>query len=433
MASFVKSYPRYIWKNNEWDSGGGRVSVPEVELTRTHDIRFIMKMMERNTQKKFTLMQNYIYKNHPDIPGFDDFADLETDLEALSRDELSDLYDFLDQTFSSGQPYFVYKFALRQDVTQEQLKESIQRCFPIDTPKSVDTEFPRVEIKRLTEIHLRPDDHLRFTVQYERFVESLRMDNDGGISDSKTTYDVIFDFKESLLYFNCGDSRCAVATRRVFSGLVMNTFSELTIFSVSHLMKQVVFENEFRLDRQTVVVLEYLENTIEQKRYEVSDYSRIAFQNMESEKVKGVRINGSNLFESIEMAERIRLGDRIKSVKFTLTRTHDSRQNAGGGVTTTVRMDFTGALKILFSDEDNVAYQLDFVRHIMETFQESLNKTYNETEVRRRIQPMINKAEAKDNLTCNRILSELREKVEQQIGDLPSRTAVLELIDGYIG
>ncbi|MFD1675945.1 hypothetical protein [Alicyclobacillus fodiniaquatilis] len=413
------------------------MSVQEPQVRSTNDIKFIMKLMSTNQKKKFQLIQSFIRKNFRDVDGFDELSELEVDLHKLTDDALADLYEFMDQTYSQGQPYFIYEFCLKDNVTQQNLKEKIETGLPQNKSLSVDNKYPRVEITRISEVEYHENHCLRFSITYEQFVETPRRQSDTGEeSKAKTSLDVIFDFQSSLLYFTCGENKYALATKRVIMHYLLDTFSHFSAFSMTSSVKKTKFEGDFsNLSKQSIVTLDYLDSSVEKNNYEITNYLRIAFSNVTSEKVKGVRLSGSNLFESIEMAERIRFGDTIKSVKFTLRhhRVTTSQNLTGSGTSSAVRMDFTNSLKILFSDDENVALHIDFVRHLMATLKESLQKIYTETDVKTKIQPLIERAEAKDNLIVQGILSRLKEKITTLYNGDPAGNSVISLLNEYIG
>ncbi len=412
------------------------MSVQEQSIGSSNDIKFIMRLMTSNVRKKFELIQKFVQQHFPELDGFYELSDLGSDLHRLSNDALADLYEYMDQTYSQGQPYFIYNMLLEENVSQSELRRRIESYLPIDGALSVDDKYPRIEIKRISEVEFQENHCLRFSITYEQFVEIPRGQSGvGEESKQKTSFDVIFDFQSSFLYFTCGEAKYAIAARRVLFHYLMTTFDRFSPFSISSLIKQTAFIGDFGLlDRQSVVILDYLDSTVERDGYEITNYSRMAFSNIKSEKVKGVRLSGSNLFESTEMADRIRFGDKIKSVKFTLIRHWTTSTNTtGSGTTSSVRMDFTNSLKILFSDDENVAYHIDFVRHLMKTFGDSLQKTYTETEVKTKIRPLIERAEAKDNVIAQGILLRIRQKIVELIDGDPSGNLVISVLDDYIG
>lgn len=74
------------------------------------------------------------------------------------------------------------------------------------------------------------------------------------------------------------------------------------------------------MDNQTALILDFLEEQLEMDEFLITDYFSITFENRKSTKVKAVRLSGSNLFESYEVAERMKYQDKIKSVKFQLVK-----------------------------------------------------------------------------------------------------------------
>ncbi|EEL85947.1 TPA: hypothetical protein QCY18_000393 [Bacillus cereus] len=192
-------------------------------------------------------------------------------------------------------------------------------------------------------------------------------------------------------------------------------------------MTSTEFYNEFSLSKQTVIILDYLEEEINNEEYNISDYFGIYFSNSRGDKVKSVRLRGSNLLESYEVAERIRNGDQIQAVRFQLMKKLPNENY----IISTVLIDFSCPLKITFTNLDNTNYMIDIIHHLRQALTNSLNKVYKEEQIKERLTGIMTVAKIKESAVIHELLSELKYKFEQLEVDIEDKDKFMKILDSY--
>jgi hypothetical protein len=173
--------------------------------------------------------------------------------------------------------------------------------------------------------------------------------------------------------------------------------------------------------------LDYVEVEINKENHEISDYSGISFSNLRGEKVKSVRLKGKNLLESHEVSERIRMGDKIKSVRFQLRK----RLINGHYLMPTINIDFYGALKVTLNNVENTNYNTDITRYLVKALNRSLLKVYQEEETKQRLTNLIQLSRVRESMYIQSILAEIIVKLDD-IGIVsPEKEKVIQLMDSY--
>ncbi|KZR56930.1 hypothetical protein A3781_20520 [Bacillus badius] len=190
--------------------------------------------------------------------------------------------------------------------------------------------------------------------------------------------------------------------------------------------QETVFEGEFALDKQTIILLDYIENEINDTENEINDYLGASFTNSTSDKVKSVRLRGSNLLESYEVADRVRNGDKMKSVRFQLRKkiTEDRY------LIPTINIDFDEPLKITFGNVDNASYIPVIIDHLRTALERSLSKTYRESEVITRIQGILHRARLKDSIVIHSIIAKVKDEV--LTSDISDKELFIDILDRYL-
>ncbi|HDR4594063.1 TPA: hypothetical protein QCR33_004039 [Bacillus cereus] len=207
----------------------------------------------------------------------------------------------------------------------------------------------------------------------------------------------------------------------------MGVFSRFSSFSLKEKLTSTQFNNEFSLSKQTVIILDYLEEEINNDEYNISDYFGLYFSNSRSDKVKSVRLRGSNLLESYEVADRIRNGDEIKAVRFQLMKKLPNENY----ILSTVLIDFSCPLKITFTNMENTNYIIDIIHHLRHTLTISLNKIYQENKIKERLQNIMTIAKIKESAVIHELLSEMRRKFEQLEIGFEDKAKFIDILDSY--
>ncbi|MBM6385240.1 MAG: hypothetical protein JSY10_14830 [Paenibacillus sp.] len=398
------------------------------------DIKKIVGMTRGRTQeKKLACIQDYLRVNYQINWNLGSLEDLEEKLIELTNepDIISDLYELLDQSFTQGYPLFIYEFSLLNNQTEDYLRTSIECCFPLNVEYNP-SQQSYTYIKRTTPIEYIAGDLLKFSVMYEHYDEKPLI---GGTStkgnlEERVTMEVFFDFRINYCFFKCGDKKHMLCIQKYLARSVR--YLALETFSITNKIKTVKFEGEIPVHKQTALILDLLEEQINFNNYSINDYLGITFENRKSSKVRAVKLSGNNLFESYELAERMRYHDKIKSIKLQLVRL---QKNGGGSDTTviaTVRIDFPGALKIVFTSMPNTVYSRDFIHHIISRLNVTLSKTHKAIEIEDRMQRLIRIAEAKDSFIVQRILSEIKNRIELKSSLDLSKEKFLEVLAEYM-
>ncbi|MGK9251803.1 hypothetical protein [Paenibacillus humicus] len=387
----------------------------------SQDITRIIEMVRgRTEEKKLAFIQHHLRTNYDLNWRLNDVDTLESQLRSagLEPDVYAELYDLLDQSFSIGNPYFIYEFRLKNNMQQSQLAELIEVCLPI---REAVSPFQGIftSVTRISDIENVAADYLSFTVKYELYNSNPVVGGgrtQGELVD-RTTFDVYFDFQTSLCYIKSGDRKQSSTVDRYLKRNIVNL--ELISYSLHTKAKNTEIQGDLQYHLHSAII------------FHITDYLGITFINNNSDKVRSVRLGGTNLFESFEVAERLQFGDKIKSIKFQLS----LRINTGNQTTAvlgTVRIDFTGVLKIVLTNMTNNVYQRDYVQHIIARLNAALTKTHQASDIEARIRDLLRIAEAKDSFLVQRILRDLMANITNEITDNQTRCEVIVLINQYI-
>ncbi|MFD4706960.1 hypothetical protein ACFWM3_19115 [Gottfriedia sp. NPDC058432] len=396
------------------------------------EIQRIMVLMEKESDKKLEVVRHYLLRHHGVRIGISEVEDLITFLRSDEADDdiFIGLYDELDQTFSKGYPNFIFEYKLKDRNTFNELKEKIDLCLPIDIEKNYkDDSF--IFIKRIGNVSIIDDCLLKFPVTYEKFKEQTSFGGGKimGESEIKTSFDVVFDSTQNLCYIQCGDRNHSNATHKVIQKHVTNMFETFIPFSVINKKRNTVVENEYELDKQTIILLDYIEESININGHEINDYLNVAFSNKrQDKKIRSVRLGGNNLLESFEVGDRIRLGDQIKSVRFQLR----FKTNSDTFEIVNVSIDFQATIKIQYTNIQNTMNVFLINRHLITTLTNSLNKLYEEQEVLENLRTIIAKAKVRDSIFLTNVLGKVKDDINQLSLVESDRLTVLGVINRYI-
>lgn len=394
-------------------------------------IERINTLFEKEADKKLEVVRLYLLMHHDVTTPFTSVDNLINYLRTndVDTDLLIGIFDVLDQTFSRGYPSFVFEYVLNDGMTLTNLKDKIDTCLPFETEKSYNDSF--VFIKRAGDVAILDNNILKVPVTFEKYKEETEFGGTKkkGDLENKTTFDVVFDSVTNLCYIQCGERIQSNATHKVFQRHVTRIFKSFIPFSFSKKKINTVVENEFQLEKQTIILLDYIEKSINQHGHEINDYLSIAFANKNQEKkVRSVRLSGNNLLESYEVGDRVRLGDLIKSVRFQMR--FKTGENSIEMVN--VSIDFQATIKFQYSNLQNTLNICLINRHLIKTLNYSLNKRYQEQEVDANIKEITARAKVRDSVFLTSVLGKVKDDVNQLTLSTTDKTKVLDVINSYL-
>ncbi|WNB93422.1 hypothetical protein [Bacillus sp. NEB1478] len=401
-------------------------------VDKDKEIERIESLLEKETEKKLDVVKHYLLRHHGVNQAISNVEQLKTYLRTDDVDEeiLIGIYEELDQSFSQGYPNFIYEYKLNDGNALNELKTKIETCLPLNAEKTY-RENIYTYIKRVGEVTILDGDLLKFPVTYEKFKE--RVDFGGlkskGDSESKTTFDVVFDSSTELCFIQCGEKTQANVAYRVIHKHVTRIFNSFDPFSVSRKKLRTTVENEHALDKQTIILLDYIEKTINEDGHEINDYLSVAFANKkQNKKVRSVRLSGNNLLESYEVGDRVRLGDQIKSVRFQL------RFQTGENMIemVNVSVDFQATLKIKYTNLNNKLNVCNINRHLISKINKSLTKVYKEQEVDASLKEIVARAKVRDFAFLVNVLGQVKEDINQLSLSAADKANVLDVINKYL-
>jgi hypothetical protein len=395
------------------------------------EIERIKNLLDKETDKKLEVVRLYLLMHHEVSTSISSVEDLANYLRTndVDTDLLIGIFDVLDQTFSRGYPNFVFEYELNDGMTLTNLKNKIETCLPFEEEKNYNDSF--VYIKRVGEVIIVDNSLLKVPVTYEKYKEEMEFGGTKkrGEEESKTTFDVVFDSVTKLCYIQCGERNQSNATHKVFQKHVTRIFKYFLPFSFSKKKNSTVVENEFQLDKQTIILLDYIESSINQDGHEINDYLSVAFANKNQEKkVRSVRLSGNNLLDSYEVGDRVRLGDLIKSVRFQMR--FKTGENSIEMVN--VSIDFQATIKFQYSNLQNTLNIALINRHLIKTLNDSINKQYREQEVDANIKEIIARAKVRDSAFLTSVLGKVKDDINQLTLSTPEKTKVLDVINSYL-
>ena len=395
------------------------------------EIERIKSLLEKETDKKLEVVRLYLLMHHEVSTSIASVDDLSNFLRTrdVDTDLLLGIFDVLDQTFSRGYPNFVFEYELNDGMALVQLKDKIETGLPFEQEKSYNDSF--IYIKRAGEVTLLDGTILKVPVTFEKYKEEMEFGGTKkrGDLESKTTFDVVFDSVTNLCYIQCGERNQSNATHKVFQKHVTRIFKSFLPFSFSRKKNSTVVENEFQLDKQTIILLDYIESSINQNGHEINDYLSVAFANKNQEKkVRSVRLSGNNLLDSYEVGDRVRLGDLIKSVRFQMR--FKTGENSIEMVN--VSIDFQATIKFQYSNLQNTLNICLINRHLIKTLNASLTKRYQEQEVDANIKEIIARAKVRDSAFLTSVLGKVKDDINQLTLSTPEKAKVLDVINSYL-
>ncbi|MDZ4567229.1 hypothetical protein [Bacillus cereus] len=404
-----------------------------VQETQSEDlllehIEHINKMLKTETQKKLNFIEFYLLQHLQLDVCIQTKEDLENFIksENASEEIVMDIFDLLDQSFSRGYPQYIFEFSLIQGVSQQKFFEMVNTALPKGTIIS-SPNHKEVEITRIGDIDFTEGETLNFKIQYEKYKANHRKKaQQTKIPEIRSTFSVTFDFSTNLCYIHCGDRNIANSVERLLTRNIL-AFSKFSAFSVKERLTSTQFNNEYSLSKQTVLALDYLEEEVNHNNHDISDYFGISFANSRSDKVKAVRLRGSNLLESYEVADRIRSGDQIKAVRFQLRK----KLSNDNYILSTVTVDFNCPLKITFTNLDNTNYMIDIIHHLKQALVNSLNKVYNEEQIKERLKDIMEKTRIKDSIVIHSLLSQMKAQFEQLDSPTEEKDKFINILDSY--
>jgi hypothetical protein len=403
----------------------------EIDITR--EIEQIEEMLRTNTDKKIDLIRYFLISNtNIEEININSKSELITFLQHSETpyDVVEDIYDLLDQTFSRGYPNFIYEFELTRGNSITDLANVLSTALPDNEETKLDGNV-QTYLKRVGDVELNLENEtVRIKVQYERFKEERDFGGtiNKGMLEIKSTFDIVFDFQIELCYVKCGDRRQLSAIEEFLQTKIIGVFRTFTGYSFNVKQISTEVENQYQLDKQTIILLDFLENEINKENYKITDYFTIAFSNSHSDKVKSVRLGGTNLLESTEVADRISQGDKIKSVRFQLQK----QITADKYNFSTVKIDFSQTLKITFSAVRNARHIRSDIQHIINALNESLDKTHGETKVKQRLSEITRKVRIMERTYLFSTFADLKIQLLALEIDESTKDQITLVLDKYI-
>lgn len=394
---------------------------------REKQINRILQLLKFDLNKKLEFIQYYLQYQRQLEVGISDKDALMNFLrsEEATDEILAEIFDLLDQSFSRGYPNYIFEFELEHGTSKTDLINYIEQAFPTENKLS-----PRGQnftyISRIGPVQNNYNDNISFKVQYERHREVQTIEGiEQGALEVKSSFDIIFDFISNCCYIQCGDKKILSTIEKLIN-THLTILERFDGYSLRTKQESTMFEGEIKLDKQTIIILDFIENEINDCNHEINDYLGTTFFNNRSDKVKSVKLRGTNLLESFEVADRVRNGDKIKSVRFQLrVKTGEDRY-----IIPTINLDFDDPLKITFGNIENTSYIPQLINHLRTKLDQSLSKRYQANEVLEELQHLIQRARTKDSMIVINILATIKEeflKIEDE-----NKEEYIRIIDRYL-
>jgi hypothetical protein len=404
------------------------MEIIQTEFDRQKELETIKVMLRNESQKKLDAIQFYLGYHYQLGVVIEDTEDLFVFLNSneASEEIVWGILELLEQSFSRGYPNYIYEFQLKAGLTDSDLLQLLDESIPVGLSISP-TRQENTIVTRIGNISHELGDFVKLKVEYERRRPNPRGEALSGALEIKTSFDIIFDFTCFLCYIQCGDRRLLSAIEDIMCNKVAGVFSKFCSYELKQKQLPTVFEGEYSLDKQTIIILDYVEVEINKEGHEISDYSGISFSNLRGDKVKSVRLKGKNLLESSEVSERVRMGDQIKSVRFQLRK----RLNNGHYLMPTISIDFNGPLKVTLNNVENTNYNTDITCYLVKALNRSLLKVYREQETKERLNDILHRARVRESMYIQSILAEMVEKLEEFDVNFSEKEKFIQLIDSY--
>jgi hypothetical protein len=414
------------------ENGTEQLSQEEIITVKEVEIKRLAQQLRLESGKKLEEIQFYLLHKHRINIGFTNKEELYTFLRTpeIDGELIMDIQDFLlEHSFSRGTPAYVYQFSLAEGVSQRDFFNNLNRAIPIGV-ELLAIEDTFIYLTRMTDLDFTENEFLSFKVEYKKYKEIRNYGRDpikGEEFEKKTSFDIQFDFQNSLCFIECGDKNQLRAVDKFINNNVIGIFNTFAGISLSSRITNTVFSNEFSLDKQTVVALNFLEVQVNEGPIEINDFLGVVFGNARGEKVKGVRLKGTNLLDSYEVADRIRTGDKIKGSKFQIRKTLGN----GSIIMPSITIDFSDILKINFSGLEDKLQMPSIIVHIFNALTRAIEIEYNENIVMDQLDSKMRIARMRDSMITHSVLAEIIERFNEIGCDNQIKQQFIGVIDEY--
>ncbi|SES13068.1 hypothetical protein [Salipaludibacillus aurantiacus] len=375
------------------------------------DVTYFRSKIGRNKEKKMENIAEYIeekkgIKLKTDLPP-DSF--LENLSHHLNEEDVNEIYDILDQVYSDGTPYWIYKINAHCAAGElmkilhhelENRQEDIGNTLQFHN-------FRNLEYDRETE-------SISFKISYIIFKELVALGGQKSRGNEEKKGDiqsVIIDLNTKLLLIEQGD-------RRITQGLIelLNSkmLMKMAVDSVDIKNEFLISHNkpEVSIDSFTALILYYLDKGIVENGYKITDYIEVRFDKANVDGVRRIGLAGTNLLSTTEVADHVIKQHKITAVKFELEKDFPN----GNKLTSSVSMNFSSILKIVLKETYPNGYQFEITKHLYDSILKTLIQGIpSEYDINSRLGNMLTAVEKKQDSYRNAYLERTLEEVKDEV------------------
>lgn len=323
----------------------------------------VTELGKANKHKRLAAIEEYINEMYPnadcvlaepsDLLNYSNLGFTEQDLDAF--------FEIVNQSFPQGEPYFVFNMQLVQGITSDVLIAHINSSF-VAVDISEEYRLTASAVSLDTEVH----GTLKFRYEQYKVITTRtgrERDNERKLSFGEVTCE--FLFLKNILLVNAGDQRLGKITYDYLKDNFYNMVN-VTILKVDETSFR--YEGPREVNQKTVFHLELITNKLIDDTHAITDYRKLGFENLRNQRVKTIKLGGSDLLNSTEVAEQVKNQFTLKlsEIRMSWVVTPDL------AVFAVVALYSGHMVKIVLRDISNENYKFDVVLHVVDKIRELL-------------------------------------------------------------
>lgn len=322
----------------------------------TEKINQIIKQLKgKNKDKKLVDIEQYINDTHTGVNCTltkpEDLLNLSVQID---DDDIEFITEIINQSYSCNFPHYLFKL----ESTGASINDLLQMLLQNLSGQSLISISDDVDLYSCKLIEDSGNGNFKLQIYYRSFLTIRTLNGSQRKGEIRRGYIYCnFLFDKNILIINTGDETLA---RRIYDYLSRNYYTHLRIEPFLINTASVKYNGPIDADSVTVFMLELITNTLADTTHIIQDYKKIGFDNPRGQRIKTIRLGGTDLLNSDEVAEQIKNGLHLKSVELGMLWCINNQ----AAITSNISIQIKSSLKITISKLDNLNYMLDLVLYV---------------------------------------------------------------------